>query len=69
MRGREIVGRFPAVGLNHDDEIGSGSLLPAIAVEQIGATLGRWFGVSDNDLDTVFPNLRSFDRDLGFLRV
>lgn len=68
VRGREIVGRFPLVGLNHDDEVGSGSWLPGIAVDQIGATLGRWFGAGDADLDTVFPNLRRFDRDLGFLR-
>jgi uncharacterized protein (DUF1501 family) len=69
VRGREVVGRFPQVGLNHDDEVGSGNLLPGIAVDQIGATLGRWFGVGESDLDLVFPNLRNFDRNLGFLRT
>ena len=34
----------------------------------LGATLGRWFGASETDLDLVFPNLRNFDRDLGFMR-
>lgn len=65
IRGREVYGRFPTVGLNHDDEVGSGSFLPGVAVDQIGATLGSWFGVSATGLDEVFPNLRNFPRDLG----
>ncbi|MDH5538984.1 MAG: DUF1501 domain-containing protein [Rhizobacter sp.] len=67
VRGKEIHGRFPTVGLNHSDEVGSGSLLPGIAVEQIGSGVGKWFGLSDANLDTVFPNLRNFQRDLGFI--
>jgi uncharacterized protein (DUF1501 family) len=67
VRGREVYGRFPQIGLNHDDEVGSGNLLPGVSVDQIGATLGRWFGASESDLDTIFPNLRNFDRNLGFL--
>jgi uncharacterized protein (DUF1501 family) len=67
VRGREIYGRFPIVGLNHDDEVGSGSFLPGISVDQIGGTLGKWFGVSGSDLNLVFPNLGNFQPDLGFL--
>lgn len=69
VNGREIYGRFPQVGLNHNDEVGSGSFLPGVSVDQIGATLGKWFGVSDSSLDSVFPNLRNFQRDLGFMRA
>ncbi|MET0350971.1 MAG: DUF1501 domain-containing protein [Rhizobacter sp.] len=65
VKGGEIYGRFPQVGLNHDDEIGSGTFLPQVSVEQLGATLGRWFGASEGALDLVFPNLRNFQRDLG----
>ena len=66
VKGKEIHGRFPTVGVNHDDEVGSGSFLPAIAVDQVGATLGKWMEVSDSSLDLVFPNLRNFaQRDLG----
>ncbi len=68
VKGKEIYGRFPQVGLNHNDEIGSGSFLPNISVEQIAGTLGKWFGVSNTDLDLVLPNLKNFtQRDLGFL--
>jgi len=68
VKGGEMYGRFPQIGINHDDEVGSGSLLPGIAVDQVGATLGKWFGVSDANLDMVFPNLGNFSkRNLGFL--
>ena len=39
------------------------------SVDTIGSTLGKWFGVSDSQLDTVFPNLVNFNRDLGFLKA
>jgi uncharacterized protein (DUF1501 family) len=67
VRGKEIYGRFPQVGINHDDEVGSGSFLPGVSVDQIGATIGRWFGVSETDLNDVFPNLPNFNRNLGFM--
>lgn len=68
VNGKEIYGRFPQVGLNQPDEVGSGSFLPAVSVDQIGATLGKWFGVSDSNLNMVFPNLRNFQADLGFMK-
>jgi uncharacterized protein (DUF1501 family) len=51
------------------DFAGDGNLIPRIAVDQYGATLARWFGVTDAQaLDTCFPNLANFtQRDLGFL--
>ena len=69
LRGGEIVGRFPALGIEHAEAVNSGSLIPAIAIEQLGATIGRWFGCSESNLDSVFPNLRNFGsgRNLGFL--
>ncbi len=68
VKGRDFYGRFPQVGLDQPDEVGSGTFLPGVAVDQIGGTLGRWFGASESQLDLVFPNLRNFDRDLGFMR-
>jgi uncharacterized protein (DUF1501 family) len=68
LRGREIVGRFPMLGPNEADAATNGALLPTISVDQLGATLGRWFGASETDLDQVFPNLGNFaSRDLGFI--
>src|SRR5581483_11721054 len=52
---------------------GQGRWIPTSAVDQYGATLASWFGVSANDLNTtVFPNLTAFGSDpstwsLGFM--
>ncbi len=79
VKGGDIYGAFPVLGTkntsnnNFDsspDQIGNGSLLPTTSVDQLGATLAKWFGVSDSDALTVFPNLGNFDaskRNLGFM--
>jgi uncharacterized protein (DUF1501 family) len=66
VKGGEIYGRFPQFGLNLNDSANN-AYLPVTSVDTIGSTLGRWFGVSDANLDLVFPNLPNFSRDLGFL--
>jgi uncharacterized protein (DUF1501 family) len=68
VRGKDIYGRFPVIGVNTDDDVGQGRLLPGVSVDQYAATLGRWFGLSDAELADVFPNLRNFPvADLGFM--
>ena len=52
------------------DQLGNGALLPKTSVDQLGATLGRWFGLSDSQILDIFPNLANFNasqRNLGFL--
>ncbi|NUZ06889.1 DUF1501 domain-containing protein [Piscinibacter koreensis] len=76
VRGGDLYGAFPMLGLknasnsNFDsspDQLGNGSLLPKTSVDQLGATLAQWFGVSASDALTVFPNLANFgQRNLGF---
>ena len=68
VRGRDIYGRYPVIGVNTDDDVGQGRLLPALSVDQYAGTLARWFGLSDAQLADVFPNLRNFAlADLGFM--
>jgi len=79
VRGGDLYGNFPVLGVknagnnNFDsspNQLGNGALLPETAVDQLGATLGRWFGASDTQLLDVFPNLKNFDasqRYLGFM--
>src|SRR5665213_830038 len=53
-------------------DVGRGRFIPTMAVDQFGATLGSWFGVSDADLLTIFPNLSNFNassRNLGFMQT
>jgi uncharacterized protein (DUF1501 family) len=63
------VGKVPAVSLAEGpDNVGGGRLLPAIGVDQYGATLARWMGVTDSQLATVLPNIVEYTtRDLGFM--
>jgi uncharacterized protein (DUF1501 family) len=64
---------FPRLIPDGDDDADAGSgargrWIPKIAVEQYGATLASWYGVSGGDLAAVFPNLSRFDRpNLGFV--
>ena len=52
--------------------IGQGRLLPSTSVDQFGATLAKWFGVSASELPGILPNIGNFGgadypQDLGFL--
>ncbi|WP_257389421.1 DUF1501 domain-containing protein, partial [Tahibacter caeni] len=69
VNGRRVYGAIPDMAAGSADFAGDGNLIPRIAVDQYGATLARWFGVTDTQsLDTCFPNLANFTlRDLGFL--
>lgn len=68
VNGGEIYGRFPQFGHSLADSANN-AYLPVNSVDTIGSTLGKWFGVSNSQLDTVFPNLPNFNRDLGFLKT
>ena len=68
VKGRDIYGTMPVTGLGHDLDIGSGALLPTISVDQYGATLASWFGLSATQIADVFPNIANFStRNLGFM--
>ena len=72
VNGGDIYGQYPTIGVdvggfNNPDNI-NGALIPTTSVDQYGATLGRWFGVSDSDIDVIFPRLRNFPgRYLNFV--
>jgi uncharacterized protein (DUF1501 family) len=51
-----IVAGLRANGLNHC--LDRGELLPTMASDAYVATIARWFGVSDANLTSVFPNLK-----------
>lgn len=78
VNGGDLYGNFPVLGAKNTNnnnfdsspnQLGNGSLLPETSVDQLGATLAKWFGVSDSNALTVFPNLTNFStRDLGFMK-
>ena len=68
VKGGNIYGSFPSIGLGHNSDAGHGALLPSLSVDQYGATLAAWFGVPAAQLTSVFPNLVNFgSRNLGFM--
>jgi len=68
VQGRRIYGSMPDLSLNGPNDAGSGRIVPTISTDQYSATLARWFGADDSDLDLLFPNLRNFStRNLAFV--
>ena len=72
VKGRNIYGQFPTVGIDlggftNPDMLGN-AFIPTTSVDQYAATLGAWFGVPASTLGTIFPNLHNFPTtDLGFV--
>lgn len=65
---------FPNLAIDGPDDATNNSAnargrwIPTASVEQYAATLARWFGLPEEDLQTVFPNIGSFSStDLGFM--
>jgi len=61
VNGGNFLGTAPEIGLTHNQQVGSGRLIPSTAVDQLGAELAAWFGVSATDVKTVLPNAKNFD--------
>jgi uncharacterized protein (DUF1501 family) len=63
-KGGDMFGVYPTLGVDsgsfsNPNMVGN-ALIPTTSVDQYGATLGRWFGVDDTSLNTIFPNLHNF---------
>jgi uncharacterized protein (DUF1501 family) len=68
VNGREVYGQYPVLEIDGPLDVGGGRMIPSTSADQYAATLAKWFGIPDRDLDTVAPNLLNFpQRDLGFM--
>ncbi|GGY65802.1 Tat pathway signal protein [Cellvibrio zantedeschiae] len=68
VKGQQIFGKMPSLELGSDDDIGEGRIIPTLSFDQYAATLAQWFGVSSDDVDKIFPNLKNFStKNIGFL--
>ncbi len=82
VNGGRFYGHPPPISTSNtgsaDDQwhVGQGRLIPTTSVDQYAATMAKWFGVADNELNAIFPSLSNFGgtfnglsypRDLGFM--
>ena len=68
VRGARMYGTYPTIVAGGPDDTSDGRWIPTTSVDQFGATLATWFGVSAGDLYTVFPKLGRFATpNLGFM--
>ena len=68
VRGRDMYGTFPTLEIDGPDDVTGGRMIPTTSSDQYAATLARWFGIPDQELDIVAPSIDNFAvRDLGFL--
>jgi uncharacterized protein (DUF1501 family) len=68
VNGRQLYGRYPLLEIGGAEDVAGGRMIPSTSADQYAATLARWFGIPEADLDVVAPNLPNFAaRDLGFM--
>jgi uncharacterized protein (DUF1501 family) len=69
VKGGDIYGTLPVFALAGPNDAGSnGRWIPTTSIDQYGATLAQWFGVSATNLSPIFPNLGNFTtKNIGFV--
>ena len=74
VKGGLIYGNYPNLALDSELDVGNGVLIPTLSTDAYFAELAQWFGVTDTDLDSIFPNLQNFytpgsGAPIGFMRM
>jgi uncharacterized protein (DUF1501 family) len=70
VKGKDIYGSLPEIAVDGVDTIGQGRLIPTTSVDQYAGTLAKWFGLTDAQINTIFPNLVRFNiKDLEFMKA
>jgi uncharacterized protein (DUF1501 family) len=73
--GGSVYGQYPTLGIDvqngfQNPDMSGNILIPTMSVDQYAGTIGRWFGLTDGQLDPILPNLRNFtNRNVGFMNA
>jgi len=67
VKGKQIFGRFPDLTINGgiDCTGNRGRWIPSTSTDQVFASIAKWFGCSDSQIQTVLPNFTRFQADLS----
>ena len=60
VNGGRIYGEYPSLALNSNLDVGNGVLIPTLSTDEYFAELAQWYGVSNTDINNIFPNLMNF---------
>ncbi len=64
VNGGQLFGELPSFAVDADDDSGDkGRIIPSLSINQYGAMMARWMGVTETDLNQVFPDLSNFGED------
>ncbi|WP_298771561.1 DUF1501 domain-containing protein [uncultured Shewanella sp.] len=64
-----LYGILPPSTLTHEHVLNGGRMIPSTSSEQMFASLARWYGVGEGQLEDLFPNLQYFDNDIDYFAV
>lgn len=60
VNGQFRFGDFPSLQLDSPLDIGDGVLIPQISSDEYLAEIAMWYGLGNDDVSSIFPNLSNF---------
>ncbi len=60
VNGQKMFGIFPSLELGNPLDIGDGILIPTLSTDEYMAEVAMWFGVDNENVGNIFPNLSNF---------
>jgi uncharacterized protein (DUF1501 family) len=71
VKGGRFFGEYPSLSMDGPEVLPmGGSVIPTVSADQYAATLAKWFGVPQQSLPLIAPNLVNFSEwDLGFMNA
>lgn len=75
VHGKKLYGTYPTLALNSDLDLFDGVLVPTTATDLYFAELSKWYGLSNSEINMIFPDLIHFfdlnggGQPLGFMNL